>query len=90
MPTNRAAARLILRLAGAGLSAAMAAIHLSLWAEGYRDLATIGLLFLLNGVVGILHRLRCPPEISGGPRICAWPARPTRPTLKSQRDTGSW
>ncbi|MFE9446268.1 hypothetical protein ACFYO2_46955 [Streptomyces sp. NPDC006602] len=46
MPTNRAAARLVLRLAGAGLTAAMAAIHLSLWAEGYRDLATIGPLFL--------------------------------------------
>ena len=46
--------RLVLRMAGAGLTAAMAAIHLRLWAEGYRDLATIGPLFLLNGVVGFL------------------------------------
>ncbi|TXS40504.1 hypothetical protein EAO75_36710 [Streptomyces sp. uw30] len=49
--------RLVLRLAGAGLTAAMAAIHLRLWAEGYRDLATIGPLFLLNGIVGILLAL---------------------------------
>ncbi|MFF0432488.1 hypothetical protein ACFYU9_09740 [Streptomyces sp. NPDC004327] len=54
MTTNGAATRLVLRLAGAGLTAAMAAIHLRLWAEGYRDLATIGPLFLLNGIVGIL------------------------------------
>ncbi|MFR9797706.1 hypothetical protein ACL02U_17630 [Streptomyces sp. MS06] len=54
MTTNRAAARFALRLAGAGLTATMAAIHLRLWAEGYRDLATIGPLFLLNGVVGTL------------------------------------
>ncbi|KUN76034.1 hypothetical protein AQJ64_39735 [Streptomyces griseoruber] len=32
----------------------MAAIHLRLWAEGYRDLVTIGPLFLVNGVIGIL------------------------------------
>lgn len=49
--------RLVLRLAGAGLTATMAAIHLRLWAEGYRDLDTIGPLFLLNGVVGILLAL---------------------------------
>ncbi|MEV6328607.1 hypothetical protein [Streptomyces sp. NPDC051909] len=42
----------MLRLAAAGLTAAMGAIHLHLWAEGYRDLATIGDLFLLNGVLG--------------------------------------
>ena len=46
--------RIVLRMAGAGLTAAMAAIHLRLWAEGYRDLATIGPLFLINGVVGLL------------------------------------
>ncbi|NBE50430.1 hypothetical protein [Streptomyces boluensis] len=57
MATDGAGARLVLRLAGAGLTAAMAAIHLRLWAEGYRDLATIGPLFLLNGVVGILLAL---------------------------------
>ncbi|MGA5899977.1 hypothetical protein [Streptomyces venetus] len=54
MATRETAARLVLRLAGAGLTAAMAAIHLRLWAEGYRGLAIIGPLFLLNGVVGIL------------------------------------
>ncbi|MET9757798.1 hypothetical protein ABZ016_01885 [Streptomyces sp. NPDC006372] len=54
MATRGTAARLVLRVAGAGLTAAMAAIHLRLWAEGYQYLATIGPLFLLNGVVGIL------------------------------------
>ncbi|MBT1097321.1 hypothetical protein [Streptomyces sp. Tu102] len=57
MATEGAAVRLVLRLAGAGLTATMAAIHLRLWAEGYRDLATIGPLFLLNGIVGILLAL---------------------------------
>ncbi|MFJ5774363.1 hypothetical protein [Streptomyces sp. NPDC093094] len=54
MATERAAATLVLRLAGTGLTAAAAAIHLRLWAEGYRDLAVIGPLFLLDGVVGVL------------------------------------
>ncbi|MEU1518518.1 hypothetical protein ABZ490_41325 [Streptomyces sp. NPDC005811] len=54
MATERTAATLVLRLAGAGLTATMAAIHLRLWDEGYRGLVTIGPLFLLNGVVGIL------------------------------------
>ncbi|MFE0252264.1 hypothetical protein [Streptomyces sp. NPDC059010] len=57
MATDGAAVRLVLRLAGAGLTAAMAAIHLRLWADGYRDLSTIGPLFLLNGIVGILLAL---------------------------------
>jgi urea transporter len=57
MATSGTAARLVLRLAGAGLTAAMAAIHLRLWDEGYRYLTTIGPLFLLNGVVGILLAL---------------------------------
>ncbi|MFB7448218.1 hypothetical protein [Streptomyces sp. NPDC056194] len=51
---TRRTAVLLLRLAAAGLTAAMGAIHLSLWADGYRDLATIGPLFLLNGIVGCL------------------------------------
>jgi hypothetical protein len=42
------------RLVGAGLLAAMAAIHLHLYYGGYRGIATIGPLFLLNGVLGIL------------------------------------
>lgn len=45
----------LLRVAGAMLSAAMAGIHLYLWVEGYRDIPTIGLLFLLNGIgAGVL------------------------------------
>ncbi|MFF0425157.1 MULTISPECIES: hypothetical protein [unclassified Streptomyces] len=51
---TRRAAVVVLRLAAAGLTAAMGAIHLYLWADGYRDLATIGGLFLLNGVLGCL------------------------------------
>ncbi|MER8047079.1 hypothetical protein [Streptomyces sp. NPDC094032] len=42
----------VLRLTGVALTATMAAIHLHLWAGGYRELATIGVLFLLNGIVG--------------------------------------
>ncbi|WP_340373911.1 hypothetical protein U5640_01115 [Streptomyces sp. SS7] len=57
MATERTAATFVLRLAGAGLTAAMAAIHLRLWDEGYRGLDTIGPLFLLNGVVGLLLAL---------------------------------
>lgn len=51
---TRRTAVLVLRLAAAGLTATMGAIHLSLWADGYRDLATIGVLFLLNGVLACL------------------------------------
>ncbi|MEU2235165.1 hypothetical protein ACH4A8_04240 [Streptomyces vietnamensis] len=51
---TRRAAVLVLRTAAAGLTATMGAIHLSLWADGYRDLATVGGLFLLNGVLGCL------------------------------------
>ncbi|OIJ65287.1 hypothetical protein WN71_023660 [Streptomyces mangrovisoli] len=47
----------MLRVAGAGLTATMAAIHLRLWAEGYRGLSVIGPLFLINGIVGILLAL---------------------------------
>ncbi|MEU6981668.1 MULTISPECIES: hypothetical protein [unclassified Streptomyces] len=42
----------LLRLTGVALTAAMAAIHLYLWGDGYRYVATIGVLFLLNGIVG--------------------------------------
>ncbi|WP_225800281.1 hypothetical protein [Streptomyces sp. NK15101] len=51
---TRRAAVLVLRSAAAGLTATMGAVHLALWADGYRDLATIGGLFLLNGVLGCL------------------------------------
>ncbi|KQX57378.1 MULTISPECIES: hypothetical protein [unclassified Streptomyces] len=57
MATERARSVLALRLAGAGLTAAMAAIHLRLWDTGYRDLATIGVLFLLNAIGGALLTL---------------------------------
>ncbi len=46
---------LALRLVGAGLLAATAGIHLYLWAAGYRDIPTIGPLFLVNVVAaGVL------------------------------------
>lgn len=40
------------RIVGAALLAGMAAIHVYLWMQGYRDVPTIGLLFLLNGIGG--------------------------------------
>ena len=39
---------MLLRLAGAGLLAATAAIHLDLYLTGYRSIPTIGWLFLLQ------------------------------------------
>lgn len=61
MATEHSAGRtgtvLALRLLGAGLTAAMAAIHLRLWATGYADLHVIGVLFLLNGIGGGLLAL---------------------------------
>ena len=38
------------RVVGAGLTAAMGRIQLYLWANGYSDTPTIGVLFLLNGI----------------------------------------
>src|SRR3954470_23606212 len=43
--------RLLLRVAGALLLAAIAWVHADLWLDGYRDIPTIGWLFALN-VVG--------------------------------------
>jgi hypothetical protein len=40
--------QLVLRVAGAGLLAATAAIHLDLYLTGYRTIPTIGWLFLLQ------------------------------------------
>ncbi|MFE7600654.1 hypothetical protein [Streptomyces sp. NPDC057494] len=54
---TRRVAALVLRVAAAGLTATMGAIHLYLWADGYRSLAIIGGLFLLNGIVGCLLAL---------------------------------
>lgn len=41
-------------LAGAGLVVWSAIIHLHLWDTGYRSIATIGPLFLMQGIVGIV------------------------------------
>src|SRR5580692_4497937 len=41
----------VLRVTGAGLLAAIAAIHLDLYLTGYRDIPTIGWLFLLQIIV---------------------------------------
>jgi hypothetical protein len=54
-PTARSGRNLIglgLRVIGAALLAAMAAIHLYLYVNGYQGVPTIGLLFLLNGIGG--------------------------------------
>jgi hypothetical protein len=53
-PSGNAIFTLAGRLVGAGLLAAMAGIHLHLYNSGYRGIATIGPLFLLNGVLGVL------------------------------------
>ena len=44
---------LLLRLAGAGLLLATAGVHLDLYLTGYRNIPTIGWLFLLQVIVGI-------------------------------------
>ena len=44
--------RLALRITGAGLLAATAAIHLDLYLTGYRTIPTIGWLFLLQVIAG--------------------------------------
>lgn len=41
-------------VAGAALVEASAAIHLHLWAEGYKHVPTIGPLFLAQGVAGVV------------------------------------
>jgi hypothetical protein len=45
-------ASLVLRLVCAGLLIWVAAIHLHLWMEGYRDIPTVGPLFLADAVGG--------------------------------------
>jgi uncharacterized membrane protein HdeD (DUF308 family) len=44
-------------LAGAALLMASAVIHLHLWASGYRNIRTIGPLFFVQGVFGIMLAL---------------------------------
>ena len=41
-------------LAGAALAAASGAIHLHLWADGYRTIPRIGPLFLFQGIAGVV------------------------------------
>jgi hypothetical protein len=56
-PTGSATRRAIITLAmvfGAALVAAASAIHLHLWATGYRTIPTIGPLFLVQGIVGAI------------------------------------
>jgi hypothetical protein len=48
------AASVAFRLLGAVLVAVSAAIHLHLWSDGYRNIPTIGRLFLAQGVVGLV------------------------------------
>ena len=56
MAQNRPAflAALVLRLVCAGLLIWVAAIHLHLWTEGYRDIPTVGPLFLADAVGGFV------------------------------------
>ena len=44
----------VVRLACAGLLIWVAAIHIHLWSEGYRDIRTVGPLFLADAVVGFV------------------------------------
>ncbi|HEY1635024.1 MAG TPA: hypothetical protein VGF64_09720 [Acidimicrobiales bacterium] len=44
----------IMLLVGAALAAASGAIHLHLWAAGYRSIPTIGPLFLFQGIAGVV------------------------------------
>jgi hypothetical protein len=48
---------LVLRVLGAGSLAATAGIHLYLWNSGYSDIDSIGPLFLVNVVAGLLFCL---------------------------------
>jgi hypothetical protein len=60
------------RLGGAALLLATAAIHLLLWSQGYRDIPWIGLLFLgdvVGGVVLALAVLAAPARLL--PLACA-------------------
>jgi hypothetical protein len=43
----------VVRIASVGLVAAIGVIHLHLWQQGYRDIPTIGPLFLLDGFAGL-------------------------------------
>ena len=51
---SRRAVTILGVIAGAALVAASGAIHLHLWATGYRSIPTIGPLFLTQGIAGIV------------------------------------
>jgi len=54
-PTGSATRRAVITgtlVIGAALVGATSAIHLHLWAMGYRDIPTVGPLFLVQGIVG--------------------------------------
>jgi predicted lipoprotein with Yx(FWY)xxD motif len=63
-----AGARLLLRLTGAGLLIASAAIHLDLYLTGYRTIPTIGPLFLFQVIVGFVLGLAV---LATGSRLAA-------------------
>lgn len=52
-PTTPRAVTLAVRVVGAALLLAMGGIHLKLWFDGYRDIAWIGPLFLVNAVLTV-------------------------------------
>ena len=56
---SRAARLAVLALAatGAGFLVWSGVIHLMLWSDGYKDVATIGPLFLVQGIAGIVIAL---------------------------------
>jgi predicted lipoprotein with Yx(FWY)xxD motif len=60
--------RLGLRVAGAGLLAATAAIHLDLYVTGYRTIPTIGWLFLLQVIAAFVL---CAAVLASGSRLIA-------------------
>jgi predicted lipoprotein with Yx(FWY)xxD motif len=65
---------LLLRLAGAGLLAATAAIHLDLYLTGYRTIPTIGWLFLLQVISGFVLAvlvLVTPARLAAGRLVAA-------------------
>ncbi|RBY85131.1 hypothetical protein [Blastococcus sp. TF02A-26] len=61
----------LLRLAGAGLLAAIAGIHLYLWRDGYDSIDVIGPAFLLQTVLGFGGALLL---LVAPPRLLVWAA----------------
>lgn len=57
------------RLVGAALLAAMAGIHMHLWNTGYRTIAVIGPLFLVNAIAGALL---CVAVVAAPRKLLVW------------------